>query len=109
MVGQKLPYAMQRYSNETGRLFGVLNKQLADRDFIAGDYSIVDMASYPWTLNWENHNLNIDDFPNLKRWQTTINTRPAVVRAYAQAGERKPMTEDERKVLFDQDAKTVKA
>ena len=106
---EKLPYAMQRYSNETGRLFGVLNKRLADREFMAGDYSIADMASYPWTLNWENHNLNIDDFPNLKRWQTTIATRPAVVRAYAQAGERKPFSEDERKVLFDQDAKTVKA
>jgi GSH-dependent disulfide-bond oxidoreductase len=106
---EKLPYAIQRYSNETGRLFGVLNKQLAHREFMAGDYSIADMASYPWTLNWTNHNLNIDDFPHLKRWQTAIAARPAVVRAYAQAGERKPMTEDERKVLFDQDAKTVKA
>ena len=105
---EKLPYAMQRYSNETGRLFGVLNKRLADRDFMAGDYSIADMASYPWTLSWGNHNLNIDDFPNLKRWQAAIGARPAVVRAYALAGERKPMTEDERKVLFDQDAKTVK-
>ncbi len=106
---ENLPYAMQRYSNETGRLFGVLNKQLADREFMAGEYSIADMASYPWTLNWTNHNLNIDDFPHLKRWQAAIAARPAVVRAYAQAGERKPMTEDERKVLFDQDAKTVKA
>ena len=106
---EKLPYAMQRYANETGRLFGVLNKRLADRDFMAGDYSIADMASYPWTMNWQNHSLNIDDFPNLKRWQASIATRPAVVRAYAQAGERKPMTEEERKVLFDQDAKTVKA
>jgi GSH-dependent disulfide-bond oxidoreductase len=106
---EKLPYAMQRYSNETGRLFGVLNKLLADREFMAGDYSIADMASYPWTVSWQNHNLNIDDFPNLKRWQTTIAARPAVISAYAQAGERKPMTEEERKVLFDQDAKTVKA
>ena len=105
---EKLPYAMQRYANETGRLFGVLNKQLADHDFMADDYSIADMASYPWTLNWANHSLNIDDFPNLQRWQTAIAARPAVVRAYAQAGERKPMTEEERKVLFDQDAKTVK-
>jgi GSH-dependent disulfide-bond oxidoreductase len=106
---EKLPYAMQRYSNETGRLFGVLNKLLADREFMAGDYSIADMASYPWSLNWQNHNLNIDDFPNLKRWQTTIDVRPAVISAYVQAGERKPMTEEEHKVLFDQDAKTVKA
>lgn len=106
---EKLPYAMQRYANETGRLFGVLNKRLADREFMAGNYSIADMASYPWTLSWTNHNLNIDDFPNIKRWQATIAARPAVVRAYAKAGERKPLTEEERKVLFDQDAKTVKA
>ncbi len=106
---EKLPYAMQRYSNETGRLFGVLNKRLADRAFVAGDYSIADMASYPWTLSWTNHSLNIDDFPHLKRWQAVIGARPAVIKAYAQAGERKPITEEERKVLFDQDAKTVKA
>jgi GSH-dependent disulfide-bond oxidoreductase len=106
---EKLPYAMQRYANETGRLFGVLNKRLADREFMAGEYSIADMASYPWTLSWTNHNLNIDDFPNIKRWQATISARPAVVRAYAKAGEKKPLTEEERKVLFDQDAKTVKA
>jgi GSH-dependent disulfide-bond oxidoreductase len=106
---EKLPYAMQRYANETGRLFGVLNKRLADREFMAGEYSIADMASYPWTQAWTNHSLNIDDFPHLKRWQAAIGARPAVVRAFAHAGERKPMTEDERKVLFDQDAKTVKA
>jgi GSH-dependent disulfide-bond oxidoreductase len=106
---EKLPYAMQRYANETGRLFGVLNKRLADREFMAGDYSIADMASYPWTLSWTNHSLNIDDFPNIKRWQAAIAARQAVVRAYAKAGERTPLTEEERKVLFDQDAKTVKA
>jgi GSH-dependent disulfide-bond oxidoreductase len=106
---EKLPYAMQRYANETGRLFGVLNKRLADREFMAGEYSIADMASYPWTQSWTNHSLNIDDFPHLKRWQAAIGARPAVVRAYALEGERKPITEEQRKVLFGQDAKTVKA
>jgi GSH-dependent disulfide-bond oxidoreductase len=105
----KIPYAMERYSKETQRLFGVLNKRLADREFIAGDYSIADMASYPWTNNYTNHSITIEEFPHLKRWQDTIAARPAVVRAYAHAGERKPMTEDEKKILFGQDAKVVKA
>lgn len=105
---EKLPYAMERYAKETSRLFGVLNKRLADRAFVAGDYSIADMASYPWTLSYTNHGLSIDDFPHLKRWQDEIKGRPAVVRAYAHAGERKPMTEEERKVLFGQDASTVR-
>ncbi len=105
---EKLPYAMERYAKETGRLFGVLNKRLSDRRFVAGDYSIADMAIYPWTLAWTNHGLDINDFPHLKRWQDVIAARPAVVRAYALAGERKPMTEEERKVLFGQDASTVK-
>ncbi len=105
---EKLPYAMERYAKETGRLFGVLNKRLSDRAFVAGDYSIADMAIYPWTLSWTNHGLNIEDFPHLRRWQDVIAARPAVMRAYALAGERKPMTEEERKVLFGQDASTVK-
>ncbi len=105
---EKLPYAMERYAKETGRLFGVLNKRLADRAYVAGDYSIADIAIYPWTLSWTNHGLNIDDFPHLKRWQAAMAARPAVQRAYALAGERKPMTEEERKVLFGQDASTVK-
>jgi GST-like protein len=105
---EKLPYAMERYAKETGRLFGVLNKRLSDRSFVAVDYSIADMAIYPWTLSWTNHGLEIDDFPHLKRWQAAIKVRPAVVRAYAHAGERKPMTDEERKVLFGQDASTVK-
>ncbi len=105
---EKLPYAMERYAKETGRLFGVLNKRLSDRSFVAGDYSIADMAIYPWTLSWTNHGLDINDFPHLKRWQDVIAARPAVVRAYAHAGERKPMTDEERAVLFGQDASTVK-
>jgi GSH-dependent disulfide-bond oxidoreductase len=105
---EKLPYAMTRYSNETGRLFGVLNKRLADRAFVAGEYSIADMAAYPWTVNYTNHGLSPDNFPHLKRWQDEIAARPAVVRAYELAPKvRAPMSETERKVLFGQDAKTV--
>ena len=63
--------------NETNRLYGVLNKQLAEREFIAGDYSIADMASYPWVVPWKSQSQNIDDFPHLKRWLETIRDRPA--------------------------------
>ena len=105
---EKIPYAMERYTKETSRLFAVLNKRLADRDFVASDYSIADMACYPWVLPWERMKQNIEDFPHLKRWLKTIETRPAVVKAYAQAGApRPPMSDDDKKILFGQDAKTV--
>jgi GSH-dependent disulfide-bond oxidoreductase len=108
---EKVPYAIDRYTKETARLYGVLNKLLADRDFMAGEYSIADMASYPWIVPYENHKQKLEDFPHLKRWFDTIKARPAVVNAYAAAGPsyQKPMTDEERKVLFGQDAKTVKA
>ena len=69
---EKMPYAIDRYVNETNRLYGVLNKRLSDREFIAGDYSIADMASYPWVVPYQNQGQNIDDFPHLKRWLETI-------------------------------------
>ena len=105
---EKVPYAIERYTKETSRLYGVLNKRLADREFVAGAYSIADMASYPWIVPYENHKQKIEDFPHLKRWFESIRSRPAVIRAYAHQTERKPMTEEERKVLFGQDASTVK-
>ena len=108
---EKVPYAIDRYTKETSRLYGVLNKRLADREFVAGDYSIADMASYPWIVPYENHKQKLEDFPNLKRWFDAIKARPAVVKAYAAAGPSyaKPMTDEERKILFSQDANTVKA
>jgi GSH-dependent disulfide-bond oxidoreductase len=111
----KIPYAIDRYVNETNRLYGVLNKRLSDREFIAGDYSIADMASYPWVVPYANQGQNIDDFPHLKRWLETIRERPATVRAYALAKEINPnfgqpsiRTEEERKLLFGQTAAVVK-
>jgi GST-like protein len=112
---EKIPYAIDRYVNETNRLYGVLNKRLADRTFIAGDYSIADMASYPWVVPYANQGQNIDDFPHLKRWLETIAARPATQRAYAKAKEINPnfgqpaiRTEEERKLLFGQTARVVK-
>ncbi len=79
---EKLPYAINRYVNETARLYGVMDKRLADREFLAGDYSIADMACYPWVVPHERQQMNLDDFPNLKRWFNAIKERPATVRAY---------------------------
>ena len=62
---EKVPYAMERYTKETSRLYGVLNKRLSDRPFVAGDYSIADMAAYPWIVPYETHKQNLDEFPHL--------------------------------------------
>ena len=108
---EKLPYAMTRYLKETGRLYAVLNKRLADREFIAGDYSIADIASYPW-VQPERQGQNIEEFPHLKRWKAAIAARPAVQRAYALAKtvNTKPAISDEesRRILFGQDQSVVK-
>jgi len=79
---EKIPYAIERYTKETNRLYGVLNKRLAEREFVAGDYSIADMAAYPWIVPYELQGQKLEDFPHLKRWFETIRTRPATVRAY---------------------------
>ena len=109
---EKIEYAIRRYVNETARLYGVLNKQLADREFIAGEYSIADMACYPWIVPHDRQGQNLDDFSNLKRWFQAINDRPAVIRAYqigSQVSADQPtVTDESRKLLFGQDASTVK-
>jgi GST-like protein len=111
---EKLPYAMDRYRNEVNRLYGVLDRQLADRSFIARDYSIADMASYPWIVPYERQGQKLGDFPNLKRWFEAVRARPAVVRAYAKAKEINPnppgiRTAEERAILFGQTAASVRA
>ena len=90
----KISYAVERYVNETSRLYAVLDKQLEGRDFIAGalrgEYSIADMACYPWIVPHEKQQQNLDNFPNLKRWFEAIKSRPATLRAYARAQEVNP-------------------
>ncbi|MGO9547266.1 MAG: glutathione S-transferase N-terminal domain-containing protein [Rhodomicrobium sp.] len=108
---EKLPYAIDRYVKETNRLYGVLNKRLANRPFVAGDYSIADMACYPWIVPYERQGQNLDDFPHLKRWFEEIKGRPATVRAYERAKEintQPTVSEDAKKVLFGQTAAVVK-
>jgi GSH-dependent disulfide-bond oxidoreductase len=107
---EKIPYAIERYAKETNRLYGVLDKRLADREFVAGDYSIADMASYPWIVPYERQGQKLDDFPNVKRWFETIRARPAIVRAYELAKKInvQPTVSDESKsVLFGQTAATA--
>jgi len=107
---EKIPYAINRYVNETGRLYAVLNKRLADREFVAGDYSIADIAAYPWIVPYERQSQNLEDFPNLKRWFETIQARPATVRAYEKAEAFKNQAldlEKSRELLFNQSAKTI--
>jgi GST-like protein len=103
---EKIPYAIERYVKETNRLYGVMDGRLADRPFLAGKYSIADMASYPWVVPYERYGQNLSDFPNLKRWFEAIKARPAVAKVYASVkpSYSKPVTEEERKVLFGQTA-----
>jgi len=110
---EKIPYAIDRYVKETNRLYGVLDKRLAGRAFIVGkDYSIADMAAYPWIIP-ERQGQDLADFPNLARWHAAIKARPGTVRAYARAKEinpapRGPVTDEQRKILFGQDRGVVK-
>ena len=80
---EALPYAIKRYEDEVNRLYGVMNKQLAAGDFLAGKYSIADMACVGWANLWERQGQNIDEFPNLKRWLESVKARPAVKRGMA--------------------------
>ena len=111
---EKLPYAIARYVNETNRLYGVLDRRLQGRDFITGtDYSVADMACYPWVVPWQRQQQNLDDFPNLKRWFNAIAARPATIRAYAKgeavSQNRTTVTEEGKKILFGQTAASVQA
>jgi len=108
---QTLPYAIDRYVNETSRLYAVLDRRLADREFVARDYSIADMAAYPWIVPHERQQQNLADFPDLKRWFEAMRARPAVVRAYekGKAFSTRPVVDEEsRKILFGQSAATVR-
>jgi len=109
---EKIPYAMERYIKETNRLYGVLNKRLGDRAFVAGeDYSIADMACYPWIVPHKRQEQNIDDFPHLKRWFEAIRARPATIRAYERANEvntQPTVSEESKKLLFGQTASNLK-
>lgn len=104
---EQVPYGIERYTNECNRLYGVLNHRLADREFIAGDYSIADMASWPWVLLYKRQGQDMAQFPHIKRWLDTIQARPAAAKGEHLGDERRTNITDaeSRKVLFNQTAR----
>jgi GST-like protein len=105
-----IPYAIERYTNESNRLYGVLNKRLAGRDYICGEYSIADMACIGWARGWERQGQDIKQFPHVERWLETMNARPAVQKGLKVAEElRNPAgvirTDEEKAILFGQKAR----
>lgn len=114
MIDQRhVAYGAIRYTNETHRLYGVLDKQLAGRDFVAGDYSIADMAIWPWIVPWRNQGIDLDAFGHLKAWFERVGARAAVQRGFAVGAELRraglqasgKAAEEARKVLFGQRAR----
>ncbi|TBW33843.1 thiol:disulfide oxidoreductase [Azotobacter chroococcum] len=104
---EPIPYAIERYVKETARLYGVLDRQLQGRDYVAGDYSIADMAIYPWAKLWEGQRQRLEDFPNMAAWLERMAARPAVQRAYAMAEQVNAdpgalLTDEARRLLFGQ-------
>jgi len=102
---EKIPYAIERYVKETTRLYAILDKRLSDREYITDEYSIADMACYPWIIPHENQGQDLENFPNLKRWFNKIRSRPAVKKAYAKSREinTSPTIDDKsKKFLFGQ-------
>jgi GSH-dependent disulfide-bond oxidoreductase len=98
-----LPYAKDRYRNEVGRLYGILNRRLADRDYVAGEYSIADMAIWPWAQGWENQEQDISDLPNMAAWLERVRARPAVQAGKDLASDRRSNLQDDKeaqKMLF---------
>ena len=107
---ERIAYAAERYVKETSRLYAILDKHLARREYIAGQYSIADMACYPWIVPHDQQRQDLDDFPHLQRWFDAIRTRPATQRAYACADEINPnpvVTDEAKRFLFGQDARLV--
>ncbi|PIG95084.1 glutathione binding-like protein [Gloeocapsopsis sp. IPPAS B-1203] len=108
---EKIPYAIDRYVNETGRLYAVMNKRLSDRTFLAGNnYSIADIAAYPWIVPYERQGQKLENFPHLQRWFGTIKARPATIHAYEKAEAFKDQAldiEKSRNLLFNQSANTI--
>lgn len=107
-AASRIPYAIDRYVKETNRLYGVLDRRLEDRAFVAGDdYTIADMACYPWIVPWKRQQQDLDNFKNLRRWLDAVRARPGTQRAYAKGepySHRPAVTEEGKKILFGQTA-----
>ena len=110
---ESIDYAINRYTDEVNRLYGVMNIRLSDREFLGGEYSIADMAAWPWVSLYERQGQNLDDFPALKRWYDTLKVRPAVQKGRAVGQEFRDKysitNEESRKVLFGQRARLAQS
>ena len=115
---EKIPYAIERYTNEASRLYGVLDRRLAGRAWICGDYSIADMACWGWVVPHERQGIALEEFPNVRRWYDAMKERPGVQRGFSLGLEIRTamsqsqgggMDEEAKKVLFGQNAATVRA
>lgn len=106
---EKLAYAIDRYAKETNRLYGVIERQLRGRPFLAGDYSIADMAAFPWIVPYKLQGQKLEDFPRLNAWFETIYSRPAVIRGFDLGKDKRgqTMSDEAKKVLFGQTAANV--
>jgi GSH-dependent disulfide-bond oxidoreductase len=106
---EKLPYAIDRYVKETNRLYGVIERRLGDRPFLAGDYSVADMAAFPWIVPYKLQGQKLENFPKLKAWFEAIHSRPAVIRGLDLGKEKRgqTMSDEAKKVLFGQTAANV--
>ncbi len=105
---EEVPYAKKRYADEVNRLYGVLDDRLADRDYVAGPYSIADMACWPWAMGWERQAQDIAEFPNMKAWLDRVGARPGVQKGRALGQERRSdlsTDKEAQKVLFGQRAR----
>jgi GST-like protein len=105
---EQIPYAIDRYTNEAHRLYGVLNERLEGREYVCGEYSIADIACWPWIVPYERQGQDLDEFPDLKRWFETMKSRPAVQRGFELGQELRRtggMDEEAKKVLFGQRAR----
>ena len=105
---EEVPYAIERYTKEAARLYGVMDKVLSERPFLAGQYSIADIACFPWINSFEKQGQNLNDFPNVKRWYLDIYEREAVQKGMAvliEKQKKKPYTPEELKTLFNIDQK----
>jgi GST-like protein len=105
-ASESVPYGIKRYTDEVNRLYGVLDRQLAEHEFIAGDYSIADMATWPWIVPHQRQGQELDDFVNIKRWFEAVRTRPAVRRAY-ELGHEQAADREAYKYLYGQTAASV--
>jgi len=102
-VPEKIAYAIDRYTKEAGRLYNVIDRRLADVPYLAGEYSIADMAVFPWIRPYERQGQKLEDYPDLKRWFAAVEARPAAQRGLAvlaQQRRQRPIGDKEREILF---------